>query len=998
MNAYQPLGTIRVDEDARTAHFESHDGVAGDVLAFLHQAVPDVDITVGNGRGKIDTWWHGDGQAPAQPDMSRVGPSTRWSLKVPFVNVWIKPSALILPTLITLSSLGVDGGVMAVSKAAAYFLIIFNSIYAHEMGHIGAGYANGARTTKVEFGGLGGVASISGVDQLSVGKQQTIAAAGPLVSLALGLTGMAFGGVPFTGTGYLDIFTTVNLGMAMVNLIPFGAKDDTSYNGLDGRRLWRKNWRFAPFALIGTGALLSQAHLDPGSIFSTIQRLAFGMGGLVLLADANMFSKNEKKTIWDYAKLGLGIVASGMSAVAPAGGVVDPMTMKVNPAVKGTSARAKELSAVVSAQGQPVSIVGDMPVARIEEAAQAAVVAPATVQNLARVELLDQRRVVDNSRQIELAAAALAAVSQGEVVYNTTPPISFASVNGPLSFDQGQQIFTNFAQVKPNAQFNVTADRWNPVLVEVFPVTDFGPQMNFNGQPLTSLQMNFNGQQPRIWVAQNALNLDISRAVMQEANAIFGDVPVRFDAPPALFNQIDPAQLGQNSLVTPLNVGMPFTMPFARQQTDPEKKNSSETTPVTPALPAAQSGQSTGPHVVGGNLLGFGSLVGGNTTTNLSAGNSPIRNVETVALPLHPTTLMQKMGPQITGTGGGRPEAAVSAQTQAVAPAIGAQIGNNGSTANTGKNSLGFSGYNGSLKKNLVGGQRSIVTSEDSKSASDESSNSTDQGNKAVPVSVPVVPVSGNTGVNGLLDNSNHNAFGLPAAASHQAHVGFSAQIAVLDAPIDITYNVATQAGRGPPADTSKFSSTFNAAVPAFGALSVLGHAPSVVSADVSSIVPTTFVIILGIILLLNAAKHLSLGSLVVTRSSATGVIASEPLGERSNLLRDKKIASSSLAALGTSRNDTGAVSVATTPVFSGIYSAGALSLLGAASPEAVSMHSSYLVPALILTGLAILAGVKLGPSLWSFVKWAFFPNYYKEYVQVYNNEAGEKVHEVALA
>lgn len=117
------------------------------------------------------------------------------------------------------------GAAIAVSLALA--LMWGLSVLLHELGHVAAARAAGCAVDRVEIGFLGGATTVRGEDE-SPGRELAIAAAGPAVSLALGLPG---GIGMLTGNGanlglqgipgmFVSAITLANLAIAAFNMLP----------------------------------------------------------------------------------------------------------------------------------------------------------------------------------------------------------------------------------------------------------------------------------------------------------------------------------------------------------------------------------------------------------------------------------------------------------------------------------------------------------------------------------------------------------------------------------------------------------------------------------------------------------------------------------------------------------------------------------------------------------------------------------------------------------
>ncbi|WP_153503748.1 site-2 protease family protein [Cumulibacter manganitolerans] len=115
----------------------------------------------------------------------------------------------------------------AVGTAAALALMWGLSVLLHELGHVAAARLTGCEVERVEVGFLGGATSIRSADD-SPERELVVAAAGPAVSIALGVPG---GIGILTGSGanlglsgvagmFVSAVTLANLAIAAFNLLP----------------------------------------------------------------------------------------------------------------------------------------------------------------------------------------------------------------------------------------------------------------------------------------------------------------------------------------------------------------------------------------------------------------------------------------------------------------------------------------------------------------------------------------------------------------------------------------------------------------------------------------------------------------------------------------------------------------------------------------------------------------------------------------------------------
>ena len=139
---------------------------------------------------------------------------------------WLLFVAIIVP-LYTRRLESWFGTGQAIALSLALALMWGLSVLLHELGHVAAARANGCRVERVEIGFLGGATTVVGEDD-SPGREFAIAAAGPAVSLALGVPGgigmltgnvtnLGFSGVPGL---FISAITLANLAIAAFNLLP----------------------------------------------------------------------------------------------------------------------------------------------------------------------------------------------------------------------------------------------------------------------------------------------------------------------------------------------------------------------------------------------------------------------------------------------------------------------------------------------------------------------------------------------------------------------------------------------------------------------------------------------------------------------------------------------------------------------------------------------------------------------------------------------------------
>lgn len=123
--------------------------------------------------------------------------------------IWVHFSFLLLLAAVLLFMGGVPGVFVA--------LMVAGSVLVHELGHALVARHLGVRVTGIGLHFFGGAAQMAGLPRRA-GDEIAIAAAGPAVSFALGGIGHAIAAV--TGTGIFALFGTVNLFLALFNLLP----------------------------------------------------------------------------------------------------------------------------------------------------------------------------------------------------------------------------------------------------------------------------------------------------------------------------------------------------------------------------------------------------------------------------------------------------------------------------------------------------------------------------------------------------------------------------------------------------------------------------------------------------------------------------------------------------------------------------------------------------------------------------------------------------------
>ena len=117
-------------------------------------------------------------------------------------------------------------GMTDLAHVAAWAVIVFVSVLAHELGHALAGVAFGLQPS-IQIHGLGGTTSWQGPKLLPVARRVVISLAGPVAGFALGGLVIAIGHAlgPGATAGALAAFTYgsllwVNIGWGALNLLP----------------------------------------------------------------------------------------------------------------------------------------------------------------------------------------------------------------------------------------------------------------------------------------------------------------------------------------------------------------------------------------------------------------------------------------------------------------------------------------------------------------------------------------------------------------------------------------------------------------------------------------------------------------------------------------------------------------------------------------------------------------------------------------------------------
>lgn len=126
------------------------------------------------------------------------------------IPIYIDVAFIVLVALCVLSTSSIVGGVL-------FAVLIAFSIVAHELGHSLTARAFGFRTHSITLSALGGCAALERLPTVPW-QEMLVAVAGPMVSMALGLSG-----VLVMQAGNLELlarFTYLNIGLAIFNLFP----------------------------------------------------------------------------------------------------------------------------------------------------------------------------------------------------------------------------------------------------------------------------------------------------------------------------------------------------------------------------------------------------------------------------------------------------------------------------------------------------------------------------------------------------------------------------------------------------------------------------------------------------------------------------------------------------------------------------------------------------------------------------------------------------------
>jgi Zn-dependent protease len=155
----------------------------------------------------------------------------RWSWRIATVAgipVYLHGTFLLLVAFLFLRDLGTGAEVAAAVRGVLFLLAVFATVLLHEFGHALAARRYGIRTRDITLLPIGGLARLERVPD--VPRQELwVALAGPAVNFVLAagtyLAGTLIGGLGAVrldpaGGGPLERFITINLWLAIFNLIP----------------------------------------------------------------------------------------------------------------------------------------------------------------------------------------------------------------------------------------------------------------------------------------------------------------------------------------------------------------------------------------------------------------------------------------------------------------------------------------------------------------------------------------------------------------------------------------------------------------------------------------------------------------------------------------------------------------------------------------------------------------------------------------------------------
>lgn len=150
----------------------------------------------------------------------------KWNFKLTRIagtDVIIHPTFWLLLGWVALTGL-MSGGVAAAFVGVAFVVLLFACVLAHEFGHIFAARLFGVRTPVVTLYPIGGVARLERMPDRPY-QELIVALAGPAVNVVIAGFLMLLVGVGATfgaaaGASFLGYLATVNLTLALFNLIP----------------------------------------------------------------------------------------------------------------------------------------------------------------------------------------------------------------------------------------------------------------------------------------------------------------------------------------------------------------------------------------------------------------------------------------------------------------------------------------------------------------------------------------------------------------------------------------------------------------------------------------------------------------------------------------------------------------------------------------------------------------------------------------------------------
>jgi stage IV sporulation protein FB len=154
----------------------------------------------------------------------------RWSLRIGRlfgIDLQVHVTFFLLVAWVALSSYGAAGRIGDAVVGVGLTLAVFGSVILHELGHALTARRFGVGTRDIILLPIGGVARLERMPERP-SQELIVAAAGPLVSLALWLGFLAIGRIiggpptagPFGGLPLFAQLAQINLALALFNLIP----------------------------------------------------------------------------------------------------------------------------------------------------------------------------------------------------------------------------------------------------------------------------------------------------------------------------------------------------------------------------------------------------------------------------------------------------------------------------------------------------------------------------------------------------------------------------------------------------------------------------------------------------------------------------------------------------------------------------------------------------------------------------------------------------------